>query len=106
MTISKGMIQRQVSINFLGDFDRQKKKKKHDFKLNEGNKDGEDKIEREMTNRQPGVDLAIMEEGGEEVYLRDVIGNEVGEETTFGDIHEKVEKLGARWNKEHLGVHP
>jgi hypothetical protein len=54
---------------------------------------------REMTKKQLGVEFTIMEKGG------DVIGNEVEEETTFGEIIEKVEELGAKWNKEQIGIY-
>jgi hypothetical protein len=64
------------------------------------------KMRREkMTNKEIGVNFEIMKDDDTEVYLGDVIGNTVGNDERFGEVLEKTEKLGEKWNKEMIGVY-
>jgi hypothetical protein len=61
--------------------------------------------QREMTSKQLGVDFRLMTEEERENYLGDVIGHGVTEEERYGDIMEKIEETGQRWNKERIGIY-
>jgi hypothetical protein len=61
--------------------------------------------QREMTNRQLGVTFRVMTEEDRENYLGDLIGHEMTEEERYGEILEKIEETGQKWNKERIGIY-
>ena len=60
---------------------------------------------RGLTKEQLGVEFTVLEEGGIEKYLGDLVGNKVTEEQMFKKGLEKMVEVGDRWNREDLTVY-
>ena len=63
------------------------------------------KRQSQPTNTQLGVNFRRMTDGEREVYLGDMIGKAVTEDERYGEILEKIEETGHRWNKERIGIY-
>ena len=59
----------------------------------------------DMTSKQLGVEFRLMTEEDRESYLGDVIGHGVTEEERYGEILERIEETGERWNRERIGIY-
>ena len=58
-----------------------------------------------VTSRTLNVNFTIMEDGKNETYLGDTIGNNVTEEQTFGKALKGIKMLGTKWHKQNIGIH-
>ena len=61
--------------------------------------------QRDLTNKQLGVEFEMMKDEEREQYLGDIIGHGVTEEERFGEILENIEKTGQKWNRERIGIY-
>ena len=59
----------------------------------------------EMTAKQLGVEFEIMKEDEKEVYLGDMIGNEIEEEERFEEGMKKMKRVAKRWKREEVGIY-
>ena len=51
------------------------------------------------------IKFTIIEDGANETYLGDTIGNNVTEEQTFGKALKSIKTLGNKWHKQNIGIH-
>ena len=59
----------------------------------------------EMTAKQLGVEFEVMKVDEREVYLGDIIGNDIEEEERFEERMKKMKKVAKRWKREDVGIY-